>query len=135
MTIRSGKIILFDGVCNLCNSAVRFVLKRDRKKQFSFAALQSSAGQELLGHFIHPEGKLYSFFLIEDGNLYGKSTAALKVLKDLGPGWYLLYSFIIIPKFFRDWIYDLISKNRYRWFGRKEKCMTPDESIKKWFLE
>ena len=131
----SDHIILFDGICNLCNSAVQFVIRNDKKKRFKFASLQSEAGKFLLlkGN-LEPE-KTDSFVLISEGFYYTRSTAALKVLKLLGGRWLLLYIFILIPAFIRDSVYNLIANHRYRWFGKKDSCMIPDASLKERFLD
>ena len=131
----SGKsIILFDGVCNLCNSSVNFILKHDKKKRFIFTSLQSDAAKKILLQFTIKKINLDSIILIENGKVYEKSTAALKILKHLYNGYQLLYAFIIIPKFIRDWVYIIIAQNRYKWFGKKEECMFPTSEIKSRFL-
>lgn len=127
-------IILFDGICNLCNSSVNFIIKNDSKKHFLFASLQSDAAKEILLHFPSNNLNLNSILLIENGNIYEKSTAALKVSRYLNGGYKVLYAFIIIPKFIRDLVYNLIAKNRYKWFGKKDNCMIPNEIIKDQFL-
>jgi predicted DCC family thiol-disulfide oxidoreductase YuxK len=127
-------IILFDGVCNLCNGAVQFVIKRDNKNQFLFASLQSGEGKQILEDRNFPMNKMDSFFLIENGKVYDKSTAALKVLKKLSGPWSLLYGFIIVPRFIRDGVYNWIAKNRYQWFGRKDECMIPTPELRAKFL-
>lgn len=129
------KIVLFDGVCNLCSSSVQFILKRDKKNQFLFGSLQGKYGQDALQKFGLPQDEFNSFMLLEGGELYTKSSGALRMLKYLGGGWQLLYVFIIIPKFIRDAVYSVIAKNRYRWFGKKEECWLPTPEIKKKFLE
>lgn len=130
-----SKIILFDGVCNLCSSSVQFVLKRDKKKQFLFGSLQGSFGQEILARYNLPADTFNSFILLEDNQLYTKSTGALRMLKHLGGGWRLLYGFIIIPRFLRDAVYGFIAKNRYKWFGKKEACWLPRPEWKDRFLD
>lgn len=127
-------IILFDGVCNLCNGAVQFVIRRDKKNQFLFASLQSDEGREILERFHFPLNKSNSFILVENGKVYEQSTAALKVLKSLNGLWPLFYGFIIVPKFIRDRIYNIISKNRYQWFGRQDQCMIPTPELRAKFL-
>ncbi|MGZ4048738.1 MAG: thiol-disulfide oxidoreductase DCC family protein [Bacteroidia bacterium] len=127
-------IILFDGVCNLCNGAVQFVIKRDNKNQFLFASLQSEEGKQILEEHNFPENKINSFFLVENGKVYDRSTAALKVVKRLTGLWPLLYGFIIVPKFIRDGVYNWIAKNRYQWFGEKDECMVPTPELKTKFL-
>jgi predicted DCC family thiol-disulfide oxidoreductase YuxK len=128
-------VILFDGVCNLCNSSVQFVLRRDKKKQFLFGSLQGMYGQDVLKEQNMPADDLHSFILKENNVIYTKSTAALRVLKILGGGWKLLYIFIIIPKFIRDGVYGFIAQNRYRWFGKKEECWVPTPEWKNRFLD
>jgi len=128
-------IILFDGVCNLCNSSVNFIIKHDKKKHFLFASLQSDAAKEILLQFPTKKLTLDSILLIEGKDIYEKSSAALKISKHLNNGFHLLNYFIIIPLFIRDLVYNLISKNRYKWFGRKDKCMIPTEEVKSRFLE
>lgn len=130
-----SKIILFDGVCNLCSSSVQFVLKRDKKKQFLFGSLQGRFGQEILVRYNLPADTFNSFILLEDNQLYTKSTGALRMLKHLGGGWRLLYGFIIIPRFLRDAVYGFIAKNRYKWFGKKEACWLPRPEWKDRFLD
>jgi predicted DCC family thiol-disulfide oxidoreductase YuxK len=127
-------IILFDGVCNFCNSTVNFVIKRDKKAILHFAPLQSDIGQQLLKEYHLPNDEMRSFVFIEKGKAYTQSTAALKVCKYLSSLWPLCYAFIIIPKFIRDGIYNWIAKNRYKWFGKKESCMIPNADVKKRFL-
>ncbi len=127
-------IILFDGVCNLCNGAVQFVIKRDNKNQFLFASLQSQEGIEILREYNLPSNKMNSFFLVDNGTVYDKSTAALRVLKKLKGLWRIFYIFIIVPKFIRDGVYNWIAKHRYQWFGRKDECMIPTPELKAKFL-
>ncbi|KAA9041710.1 thiol-disulfide oxidoreductase DCC family protein [Ginsengibacter hankyongi] len=127
-------IILFDGVCNLCNGAVKFVIKRDNKNQFLFASLQSGEGKQILEEHNIPENIMKSFFLVENGKVYDRSTAALRVVKRLTGLWPLLYGFIIVPAFIRDGVYNWIAKNRYQWFGKKDECMIPTPELKAKFL-
>lgn len=127
-------IILFDGVCNLCNSSVNFVIKRDKQSVFKFATLQSEIAQKILTNNNLSPTDFSSFVFIENGKVYIRSTAALKVCNYLKGLWPLMYGFIIIPKRIRDGIYNWISKNRYRWFGKKEVCMIPTPDIKARFL-
>ena len=127
-------IILFDGVCNLCNSAVNFVIKRDKKSVLKFAALQSSIARKFLLDNKLPVTDLSSFVFVEKGVIYTKSTGALRVCRYLNGLWPLMYGLIIVPPFIRDSIYKWISKNRYRWFGKKEICMIPTPDIKSRFL-
>lgn len=127
-------IVLFDGVCNLCDRSVQFILKRDKKGYFQFASLQSEVGQELLKKYDLPTEDFGSFVLIEKGKAYQKSTGALRVCRHLGAAWPLLYGFIIIPPFLRHGVYSLLARNRYRWFGKKEACMLPQPEWKERFL-
>lgn len=129
------KVILFDGVCNLCSASVQFVLKRDRKNQFLFGSLQGAYGQEMLRKYQLPANEFNSFMLIEGEKLYTKSSGALRMLKHLGGGWQLLYAFIIVPKFLRDAVYSWIARNRYKWFGKKEACWLPRPEWKARFLD
>jgi predicted DCC family thiol-disulfide oxidoreductase YuxK len=129
------KIILFDGVCNLCSSSVQFVLKRDNKNQFLFGSLQGNYGQTVLKKNQLPTDSFNSFMLLEGEKLYTRSSGALRMLKYLGSGWSLLYAFIIVPKFIRDAVYNTIAKNRYKWFGKKEECWIPTPAYKAKFLD
>lgn len=129
------KIVLFDGVCNLCSSSVQFILKRDRKDQFLFGSLQGTYGQNLLKNYGMPTNEFNSFMLLEEGVLYTKSSGALRMLKHLGGGWSVFYAFIIVPKFIRDAVYKFVAQNRYRWFGKKEECWLPKPEWKKKFLD
>jgi predicted DCC family thiol-disulfide oxidoreductase YuxK len=127
-------VILFDGVCNFCNGAVNFAIKRDKKAILKFATLQSGMASQLLDKFSLSAVDLNSFVLIENGKVYTRSTAALKVFQYLDGLWPLMYGFIIVPKFLRDVVYKLIAKNRYRWFGIREKCMIPTPEVRSRFL-
>ena len=115
-------IIFFDGVCNFCNSRVQFVIRRDNTNYFLFASLQTEEKKILAENnpIVH---EMNSFILPENGKVYGRSTAALKVVRKLKSLWRFLYSFIIFPKFIRDGIYQIISKKMYRWFGNKNERM------------
>lgn len=134
MAVKQKKIILFDGVCNLCNGSVVFIIKRDNKDVFCFAAIQSDEGQKLIKELNIDTSKTDSIILIEEKKYSVKSTAALKIAKHLKGGYSLLYSFMILPTFFRNWVYDIIAKNRYKWFGKKESCMIPTPELKEKFL-
>lgn len=128
-------IILFDGVCNFCNSAVNFVLKRNRKANILFAPMQSEAGQKLLQQYHLPVDDMSSFIFIDEGRPYKQSTAALKVCRYLRGLWPLCFGFIIVPEFIRDGLYNLVARNRYRWFGKKDSCMIPTPEIKARFIQ
>lgn len=123
--IEHKSVILFDGVCNLCNASIDFIIKRDKKDQFRVGALQVDAGKKLLSKFdVNPE-YLDSLVLVEDDQVYFRSTAALRIARNLSGLWPLFYVFIILPSGIRDRIYDWIGKNRYRWFGKKNTCRLP----------
>lgn len=126
------KIILFDGICNLCNGAVSFFITRDKKNIFRFASLQSDIGIELQKKFGLNPNSLESFILIEGNKYYCKSTAALRLTLYIGFPYYLLFPLIIIPPFIRNIVYDIISRYRYRWFGKRTSCRIPtaDEQVK-----
>ena len=130
-----AKIILFDGVCNLCNSSVQFIIKRDKKNQFLFASLQGRTGQEYLRKFNLPADTFNSFLLVEDDHYYTRSTSALRIARSLSGGWPLMYAFMIVPRFIRDAVYNLIAQNRYKWFGKREACWVPTPDLKKKFLD
>ena len=131
---KSKKIILFDGVCNLCNGAVIFVIQRDKNDRFRYAALQSEVGRTLAGKHGINTSKTDSIILIEDDRCYTKSSAALRIARYLSGGYPLLYGFMILPKFIRDRLYDVIARNRYQWFGKRENCMVPTPELKAKFL-
>ena len=128
-------VILFDGVCNLCNRSVLFIIKHDRSAKFQFAALQSNFGQHQLTKVNLPIDVLNTILLIKNGKVYSKSSAALEIARDLGGLWPAFYVFKIVPAFIRDVVYDFIAKNRYRWFGRQEACMIPTPELKSRFLD
>lgn len=127
-------VLLFDGVCNLCNSSVQFIIERDPEAHFRFASLQSDEGKALLDRFDDRPLDLSSVVLVQDGQLYARSEAALRVARQLGGGWSLLYAFIFVPRPIRDAVYNWIARNRYRWFGKKDACMIPSPDLKARFL-
>ncbi len=127
-------IILFDGVCNLCNRSVQFVIKHDKQKQIHFAALQSEAGKKLLQQHNLTDKSLNSFVFIENGKAHTQSTAALHVSKYLSGGFKLLYGFLIVPPFIRNAVYRFIANNRYKWFGKQDECMIPTPELEARFL-
>jgi predicted DCC family thiol-disulfide oxidoreductase YuxK len=125
-------ILFFDGECNLCNSSVQFVIRHDRKKQFFFGTLQSESGKDArkaLG-----DNAPDSVVLFYKGWYYVRSDAALRLFELLGGAWSLLYVFILVPRFIRDAIYNLVSSNRYKWFGKRSECMIPTPELKERFL-
>jgi predicted DCC family thiol-disulfide oxidoreductase YuxK len=127
-------IILFDGVCNFCNAMVNFIIRQDKKNIFLFAALQSEFGKKLLEQYKIDWKANDSFVVIENGKAHQKSKAVLKLYNNLPWYWKWTQIFWIVPKFIRDWVYTVIARNRYRWFGRKDDCMVPSEEIKERFL-
>lgn len=136
MELEAGKkLILFDGVCNLCNGAVQFIIKRDRKDIFRYAALQSPLGEQFVAARQIDTSKVDSIILIEPGvAYYTKAMAALKIGQALGGGWKLLALLEWIPTVISNAVYNIIAKNRYRWFGKKEACMVPTAELKAKFL-
>jgi predicted DCC family thiol-disulfide oxidoreductase YuxK len=132
--MKEQPIILFDGVCNFCNSAINFVIKRDKKAIIHFAPLQSEKGLQLKRQYGLADDDMKSFVFIENEKMYIRSTAALRVCRYLGGLWPLCYGFIIIPKFLRDGLYNWVAKNRYKWFGERRECMIPTPDIKARFL-
>jgi predicted DCC family thiol-disulfide oxidoreductase YuxK len=127
-------IVLFDGVCNFCNASINFVIDRDSKGIFKFAALQSEIGQELLKKYGLKQDSFDSIILEKEGKIYQKSDAALEIARNLDGLWKIFYVFKIIPSFLRNPIYDLIAKNRYRIFGRTDACRIPTPELKARFL-
>lgn len=127
-------IILFDGVCNYCNSMINFVIRQDKRKKIRYAPLQSDAGQALLLKHNLPKEDFDSFVFIEKGKAYLQSTASLKVMNQLPWYWKWFQAFWIVPKFMRDGLYNLVAKNRYKWFGKKDQCMIPTPDIRNRFL-
>lgn len=130
----NSKIILFDGVCNLCSAFLSFVYQRDKKSSFQFAWLQSQPGEEISQWLNLPADNYKTIIYIEEGIPYFKSTAFMKIVKYLKFPWPVLAVGFIVPKFIRDWAYDLIAENRYQWFGKKDRCMMPTGDLKKRFL-
>jgi len=127
-------ILLFDGVCNLCNGFVQFVIKIDPQGKFRFASLQSDIGQELLTqHRLSPKS-LNTVVMIDGSRAYTRSDVPLEAARKLGGFWTLFYVFKIIPRSLRDGIYNWIAQNRYRWFGKKDECWLPTPDLKERFL-
>lgn len=132
---KAYKIILFDGVCNLCNGAVQFVIKRDKKNMFRFAALQSEVGKQLISERNIDTDAIDSIILIEPGvAYYTKSTAALKIAEELKGVWSLSSILLWLPESLRNIVYDFIAKNRYQWYGKKDECMVPTPELRDKFL-
>lgn len=128
-------VILFDGVCNLCNGAVQYVIKHDAEKQFLFASLQSQFGQQVLEEYHLSNTTFNSFILLRNGKIYQKSTAAILVAKQLQGAINWLYLCRVIPAFMRDGVYNIIAKNRYKWFGKQDACWLPTPELKSRFLD
>ncbi|RKD20080.1 thiol-disulfide oxidoreductase [Pelobium manganitolerans] len=127
-------IILFDGVCNLCNGFVQKIIKADSQDFFRFASLQSETAKTLLANHPIEYLSLKTIVYIEDGRIYSKSDAALRIAAHLKGAWRLTHLASIFPKTFRDRIYDIIAKNRYQWFGRQQQCMVPTAELRSKFL-
>lgn len=134
MEFENKKIVLFDGVCNLCNSSVVFIIKRDKEDRFRFTALQETPGLSLIEKYGIDTRKTDSIILIDGDKAYSRSEAALRIALHLSSVWPLLYAFTIVPGFIRNWVYDIIARNRYKWFGRKDVCMIPTPELKSKFL-
>lgn len=128
-------VIIFDGVCNYCNRVINFIIRHDKKKVFYFATLQSNFGQKTLKENHLPPDVFETFLLLDKHRLYKKSTAGLRLYNKLPWYWKWTQLFWIFPKFFRDWIYSIIAKNRYKWFGKRETCMIPSPELKARFLD
>lgn len=131
---KAHAVIFFDGVCNLCNGSVQFVIKRDDKDSFRFAALQSDFAKEKLSAANFNTEQMDTIVLMEGDQVYVRSTAALRVARKLNGLWPLLYGFIIVPLFIREFVYKQISSNRYRIWGKTESCMVPTVALKHKFL-
>ena len=132
---KDKKIILFDGVCNLCNSAVQFIIKNDKKDIFRFVPLQSELGLSIVKHIGIDLSKIDSIIVYAPGNAYYyKSQAAFRIAKHLGVIYSLLGFFSILPNGISNAVYDYVAKNRYKWFGKKESCMIPTLELQSKFL-
>jgi predicted DCC family thiol-disulfide oxidoreductase YuxK len=134
MALEGPAVVLFDGVCNLCNGTVQFIIAHDPSAHFRFAALQSEASRRLLGE-TQMRGTLPdSVVLVEDGCVYSRSTAALRIARRLSLPWPLLFALIVVPRPLRDMVYDLIARHRYAWFGKRDSCMMPTPELGARFL-
>lgn len=127
-------VLLFDGECNLCNGAVDFVIRRDRDRYFRYASLQSETGKRLRKPFDPETAATDSVMLLENGKLYVRSTAALRIARHLGAAWPLTAVFYLIPWALRDRLYDVVAANRYRWFGKRDTCRLPGPEERDLFL-
>jgi len=130
-----NNVIIFDGVCNLCNWTVQFIIKRDKKNIFKFLPMQSEKAIELFKKYNLDFTNLDTVVLIRDKDVFFQSDAALEISSNFDYPWKVFYFFIFIPKFVRDWVYDFIAKHRYNWFGKRETCMIPAGDIKSRFLD
>ena len=128
-------VLLFDGVCNLCNNVIQFVIKHDKQRLIRYASLQSKIGIEIQKRFGHDVGNLDTVVLVVNNTILTESTAILNIMLLFGMPWKLLYILIIIPKPIRDIMYRVVAKNRYRWFGKKDSCMIPTPELRSLFLE
>ena len=128
-------ILLFDGVCNLCNGSVQFIIRRDPEARFRFASLQSEVGQRYLDELRIDRQAIDSLILIEGGRWYKESDGALRIARHLPGPWKALAVFRWIPRPLRDWAYRLIARNRYRWFGKQESCWLPTPELRARFLD
>jgi predicted DCC family thiol-disulfide oxidoreductase YuxK len=129
------RIVIFDGVCNLCSWSVRFIVRRDPEGRFRFAALQSDAGQRLLEEHGLDPGNMETVLLIKQGKMFARSDAALEIARELRGLWKVLAVFRIVPRGLRDWAYSVVARNRYRWFGKQEACLVPSEELRGRFLD
>jgi predicted DCC family thiol-disulfide oxidoreductase YuxK len=134
-THQFSSVILFDGVCNLCNGAVQFVIARDPAARFHFAALQSPAAARLIESAGSRDPLPDSIVLVEDGRVWTRSTAALRIARQLRFPWSAVYALIVVPRPLRDGLYNLVARNRYGWFGKREACMVPTPALRARFLE
>jgi predicted DCC family thiol-disulfide oxidoreductase YuxK len=128
-------VILFDGICNLCNDFVQFVVRHDKKNKFRFGSLQSDAAKKLLEPFHFPLEELKTIVLVEDGKIYLRSRAVLRIASQLDGAWKLTVILYIFPSFISDAFYNLISKFRYKFFGKRDSCMVPTPELKSRFIE
>lgn len=134
MDTNPQNILLFDGVCNLCNASVQWILLRDKKRVFKFAALQSETGEKLLQQFGRTPGSLDTATLVSGNRIFLRSDAALEICRQLGGIYSLAVVFKIIPRFIRNTVYNWIARNRYRWYGKQEQCMLPRPEWKDRFV-
>ena len=128
-------LLFFDGVCNLCNGLVRFIIRHDERERFRFASLQGLPGQRFLQTHGLASGSLDSLVYWRKGKVLTRSSAALNVARDLGGLWSLAYGLIVVPRFIRDAVYDLVARKRYRWFGKRDACMVPTPELRERFVE
>lgn len=127
-------LLLFDGVCNLCDASVQWVIQHDPDARFRFASLQSDIGKTMLQRYNLPTGELNTVVLIDGSKAYTRSDVPLRIFKQLGGWWSVLAVFSVVPKFIRDAVYDWVARNRYRWFGKKNECWLPTPELRARFL-
>jgi predicted DCC family thiol-disulfide oxidoreductase YuxK len=127
-------VVLFDGVCNLCNGFVRFVIPRDPPGHIRFAALQSETARRLMAQTGLTADGADSIVLVEGQRAFVRSEAALRIARQLRFPWPMLYGLVIVPRPLRDWAYDVVARNRLRWFGRRDVCMVPGPETRDRFL-
>ncbi len=127
-------IIIFDGICNFCNSSINFIIKRDHTNQFVFAPMQGPTAQKLIAHYQAENVGFDTFLLIKNDEIYYRTNAAIEIAQDLSGAWYLLKAFKIIPGPIRDYFYRLFARNRYHIFGKAAACRVPTEDLKHKFL-
>lgn len=128
-------IIFFDGLCNLCSWTVQFIIKRDKKKTFMFASLQSDFAKKTIPSTLQKSSEYNTIVILMNGKFYTESDSVIQIAKRLSGLWPILYSFIILPKPIRDYLYKIVARYRYNWFGKKEKCYIPVDNEKKLFYE
>jgi predicted DCC family thiol-disulfide oxidoreductase YuxK len=128
-------LVLYDGSCNFCDSTVNFIISRDPEGRFHFAPLQGQIARGILRRNHLPEEQLDTIILVEGGQLYARSTAVLRTMRQLRGLWPLLSIFLLVPAFIRDLVYGIIARNRYRWFGRQDVCRIPDAQVRARFLD
>jgi predicted DCC family thiol-disulfide oxidoreductase YuxK len=128
-------LLIFDGVCNLCAHSVRFVLEHEADRTLRFTPLQSQAGARLMREFGFDPAEAKTFVLIADGRPYVKSDAAIRLSRYLAGAWKMLAVIKVVPRPMRDWAYDVVARNRYRWFGRFDACMVPTPELRARFLD
>jgi predicted DCC family thiol-disulfide oxidoreductase YuxK len=128
------KVIIFDGICNFCSNAVRFIINRDSKATYRFIPMQTELGRQLLAQYGYDPDNTQTFLLLTTEGILDRTDAALEILKAFSWHWQSLRILQALPKPFRDWFYDVLARNRYRWFGKKDTCMIPSDEIKSRFL-
>lgn len=133
-TTDTDSIVLFDGVCHLCNGSVNFIIKHDPDSRFRFAPIQTPIGEELMRRHHLSTETMDTVVLIEGGKAYTRSTAALRIARRLSGLWPAAYIFVVVPRLIRDAVYKVVARNRYRWFGKSESCMMPTPEVRARFL-